>query len=103
MKFKNKKILSIAVFFATATCAQASLNTEEDTPQYSWKISTKVGVVQTIDGADGTKSVNMGFMTGKSIRLDSKNFNDMLAPLNLSASMTLEEATAALRVSGLVD
>jgi len=88
------------------TSVQASGALEEkDDVQYSWSIPTKAGVVQTIDRGDGKKAVNMGFITGGSISLNTKNFNGvpMKAPLNLSPSMNLEEATAALRASGLVD
>tara|TARA_R110002095_G_scaffold190311_1_gene168014 strand:- start:2283 stop:2600 length:318 start_codon:yes stop_codon:yes gene_type:complete len=105
MIFNPRKILPLVAFFTAATCAQASLNSEEDAPQYSWKISTKAGVVQTIDREDGKKAINMGFMTCGTLSLSAQSFNGvpMLKPLKLSPSMNLEEATAALRASGLVD
>ena len=106
MIFNNKKILSLVAFCAMITSVQASeVLKEKDDIQYSWSIPTKAGVVQTIDREDGKKAVKMGFMTCGSLSLAAASINGvpMLAPLNLSPSMNLEEATAALRASGLID
>lgn len=105
MIFKNKTYWAAAIFFATITVVSASINTEEEPPQYSWSIKTKAGVVKTIDRPDNTKAVNFGCMTCGSLSVTAPSLNGvlLLAPLHLTPSMTLEEATAALRASGLID
>lgn len=105
MIFKNKTILSLVAFFAATTCVKASLNSEEEAPQYSWKISTKIGDAQTVDRKDGKKFVTLGLITGPVIKLGKMELHgvQILSPLVLAPYMTLEEATAALRTSGLID